>query len=114
VATTDLLYQPRMIGEDACGEIGGIKIGMGNRSTQRKPAQAVSLWLPIAAPVRVRAARGVCGGQAALGQVFFEYVGFPCQSSFHQFIHYHNHQGWQCRVDPIGLHPPIDKLKKIT
>jgi hypothetical protein len=33
-ATTGLLYQPRMIGDG--GEIGGIKIGMGNRSTRRK------------------------------------------------------------------------------
>jgi hypothetical protein len=37
-ATTDLLSQPRMIGEGDCGEIGGIKIGKGNRSTRRKPA----------------------------------------------------------------------------
>jgi hypothetical protein len=34
---TDLLYQPRMI-DDECGTVGGIKIGRGNRSTQRKPA----------------------------------------------------------------------------
>jgi hypothetical protein len=37
-ASIDLLYQPRMIGDDDCGEIGGMKIGMGNRSTRRKPA----------------------------------------------------------------------------
>jgi hypothetical protein len=44
--------------------------------------------------------------RAALGQVFSEYFGFPCQS-FHRFLHYHNHLGltqlaikWpQCRVD---------------
>jgi hypothetical protein len=30
---------------------------------------------------------------AALGQVFSEYFGFPCQSSFHQFLHYHNRLG---------------------
>jgi hypothetical protein len=35
-ATTGLLYQPRMIGEGDCGEIGGMKIGRGNRSTRRK------------------------------------------------------------------------------
>jgi hypothetical protein len=29
-ATTGLLYQPRMIGDDDCGEIGGMKIGKGN------------------------------------------------------------------------------------
>jgi hypothetical protein len=37
-ATTGLLYQPRMIGDGDCGEIGGMKIGRGNRSTRRKPA----------------------------------------------------------------------------
>jgi hypothetical protein len=31
--------------------------------------------------------------KAALGQVFSEYFCFPCQSSFHQFIHHHNHPG---------------------
>jgi hypothetical protein len=30
--------------------------------------------------------------KVALGQVFSEYFGFPCQS-FHRFIHYHNHPG---------------------
>jgi hypothetical protein len=39
-ATTSLLYQPRMIGEGDCEEIGGMKIGRGNRSTWRKPAPA--------------------------------------------------------------------------
>jgi hypothetical protein len=39
-ATTGLLYQPRMIGEGDCSEIGGMKIGRGNRSTWRKPAPA--------------------------------------------------------------------------
>jgi hypothetical protein len=38
-ATTGLLYQPRMLGGDCdLGEIGGMKIGRGNRSTRRKPA----------------------------------------------------------------------------
>jgi hypothetical protein len=27
----------------------------------------------------------------ALGQVFSEYFGFPCQSSFHQLLHNHPH-----------------------
>jgi hypothetical protein len=35
-ATTGLLYQPRMIGDGDCGEIGGMKIGRGNRSIRRK------------------------------------------------------------------------------
>jgi hypothetical protein len=30
--------------------------------------------------------------KAALGQIFFEYYGFPCQS-FHQLLLHHNHQG---------------------
>jgi hypothetical protein len=37
-ATTGLLYQPRMIDEGDCGEIGGMKIDRGNRSSRRKPA----------------------------------------------------------------------------
>jgi hypothetical protein len=32
--------QPRMIGDGDCGEIGGMKIGRGNRSSRRKPAPA--------------------------------------------------------------------------
>jgi hypothetical protein len=39
-ATTGLLYQLRMIGEGDCGEIGEMKIGRGNRGTQRKSASA--------------------------------------------------------------------------
>jgi hypothetical protein len=39
-ATTSLLYHPQMIDDGDCGEIGGMKIGMGNRSTRRKPAPA--------------------------------------------------------------------------
>jgi hypothetical protein len=30
--------------------------------------------------------------KAALGQIFSEYFGFPCQS-FHRFLHYRNHPG---------------------
>jgi hypothetical protein len=29
--------------------------------------------------------------KVALGQVFSEYFGFPCQSLFHQFLHNHHH-----------------------
>jgi hypothetical protein len=35
--TTGLLYQPQMIDDGDCGEIGGMNIGRGNRSTRRKP-----------------------------------------------------------------------------
>jgi hypothetical protein len=38
-ATTGVLYQPQMIDDGDCGEIGGMKIGRGNRSTRRKPAR---------------------------------------------------------------------------
>jgi hypothetical protein len=42
-ATTGLLYQPRMIGDGDCGEIGGIKSGRGKRSTRINPAPATTL-----------------------------------------------------------------------
>jgi hypothetical protein len=54
----------------------------------RAIAQAVSLWLPTAA-ARV----GFVVDKLALGRVFSEYFGFPCQSSFHQILHHHNHPG---------------------
>jgi hypothetical protein len=38
VATSGLLYKPQMIEEGDCEAIGGMNIGRGNRSTQRKPA----------------------------------------------------------------------------
>jgi hypothetical protein len=63
-------------------------------SVGRSIAQAVSRWLPFAA---ARFASEQHGGfvvdKTALGQVFSEYFGFPCQSSFHQFPHHHNHPG---------------------
>jgi hypothetical protein len=31
--------------------------------------------------------------KVALVQVFSENFGFPCQSSFHQILHHHNHPG---------------------
>jgi hypothetical protein len=37
-ATVGLLYQPQMIDDDNYGALGGMRIGRGNRSTQRKPA----------------------------------------------------------------------------
>jgi hypothetical protein len=62
--------------------------------TGRAVAKAVNRWLPTAARVRVRAEHvGFVVDKAALGQVFSEYFGFPCQSSFLQFLHHHNHRG---------------------
>jgi hypothetical protein len=42
-ATTGLLYKPQMIGDNDCGEIVGMKIGRGNRSTRRKPSPSATL-----------------------------------------------------------------------
>jgi hypothetical protein len=39
---TGLLYQPRSI-DDECGAVDGMRIGRGNRSTQRKPALRVTI-----------------------------------------------------------------------
>jgi hypothetical protein len=71
--------------------------------------------MPVTVAARSKAWNGFVVDKAALGQVFSEYCGFPCQS-FHQYLHHHNYPGagaignwWpQCWVDPIGLHlPPI-------
>jgi hypothetical protein len=64
-------------------------------SEGRAVAQAVGRWLPTAAArVRVRAVHVVfVVDKAALEQVFYEYFGLPCQSSFHQLLHHHNHPG---------------------
>jgi hypothetical protein len=58
-------------------------------------AQAVSCWLPTAAArVRVYAEHvGFLVNKSALGHVFSEYFGFPCQLSFHQLLHHRNHPG---------------------
>jgi hypothetical protein len=62
-------------------------IGLNGRAI----AQAVSSWLPTA---EVRAEHvGFVVDKVALGQVSSEYFGFPCQSSFHQIPHHHNHPG---------------------
>jgi hypothetical protein len=47
-----------------------------------------------AAPVRDLSGHvGFVVHRMALGHVFSEYFGFPCQSSFHQILHPHNHPG---------------------
>jgi hypothetical protein len=59
----------------------------------RDIAQAVSRWLPTtAARVRARVWQmGFVVDKVALGQVFSEYFGYPCESSFHQILHHHHH-----------------------
>jgi hypothetical protein len=58
-------------------------------------AQVVSHWLTTAvAQVQARVWQvGFVVDKVALGQVFSEYFGFPCQSSSHQILHHHNHLG---------------------
>jgi hypothetical protein len=90
----------------------------------RSIAQAVSRWRPAAA-AGFKPGSGQVGfvvDKVALGRVFSEYFGFPCQSSFHQILYHHNLPGqvqlanqWPPgRVDPTGLHPHYEnkKLKK--
>ncbi|PNF13825.1 hypothetical protein B7P43_G12428 [Cryptotermes secundus] len=52
-------------------------------------AQAASRWLPDPGSGQV----GFVVDKVALGRIFSEYFGFPCQSSFYQIPHYHNHPG---------------------
>jgi hypothetical protein len=94
-----------------------------NFKVGRAITQAVSRWLPTAAAqVRPRSCRVVfVVDEVALGQVFSAYFGLPCQSSFHQTLHPHNHPGqvqqinwWPtCRVDPVGFHRPLFEVKKL-
>jgi hypothetical protein len=56
-------------------------------------SSAVRRWLPTAAaPVRVRAACGVCDGQSGTGAGFLRVLRFPLPI-IPPFLHYHNHQG---------------------
>jgi hypothetical protein len=55
----------------------------------RAIAQAVSRWLSTGS-----GQVGFVVDKVALGWVFSEYLGFPCQSSFPQILHHHNHPGW--------------------
>jgi hypothetical protein len=70
----------------ALSQIGKVTVLAG-----RAIAQAVSRWRP-----GFESGSGLMGflvDKVALGQVFSEYFGFPCQSSFHQILHHHNHPG---------------------
>jgi hypothetical protein len=73
-----------------------------NRYLGSAIAQAVSHCLPTAvARVRTRSVHvEFVVDKVTLGQVFSEYIGFPCQSSFHQILQPHNHPGRYNR--PIG------------
>jgi hypothetical protein len=57
----------------------------------RAIAQAVIRWFHTAAAWSGQVAFVV--DKVALGQVLYEYFGFPCQSSFYQILHHHNHLG---------------------
>jgi hypothetical protein len=60
----------------------------------RAIAQAVSRRLPTAAArvqTRVLSCGIFCWTKVALGQVFSENFGFPCQSTFHLLLHNHLH-----------------------
>jgi hypothetical protein len=88
-------------------------------------AQAVGRQLPKAAG-RVRAQARSCHvrsvvDKVALGQVFSEFFGFPCQLSFHRLLHIHHHLSsgdgtiGQLVADvPSGLSltPPQETTKK--
>jgi hypothetical protein len=89
---------------------------------EKKRKKFASMCKDITAAVRVRSRvwlSGICGGQSVAGGDFSEYFGFPCQSSFHQILHRHNHPGqvqqanqWPpCRVDTAGLHFPLSEFK---
>jgi hypothetical protein len=47
--------------------------------------------------------------KVALGQVFSEYFGFPCQSSFHQLLHSHPHlSSGACTIGQKWPQYPVD------
>jgi hypothetical protein len=49
--------------------------------------------------------------KVALGRVFSEYFGFPCQSSFHQILHQHNHPG-QATIGQSVAAVPTKRIKE--
>jgi hypothetical protein len=82
-ATNGLFYQPRMIGEGDCGEIGGMKIGRGNRSTRRKPAP-VSLCPPQTPHACPDANPGRRGGKPATNR-----LSYGAANSLENISYYH-------------------------
>jgi hypothetical protein len=81
--------------------------------------RAVSRRIPTGA-ARLRGHLGFVVDKVALGQVFSEYFGFPCQFSFHRLLHTHHHPSsgsgiiGQLVVDvPNGLSlTPPQEIKK--
>jgi hypothetical protein len=73
----------------------------------RAIAQAVSRWLPTAA---VRGSKpdlvmwDLWWDKVAMGQVFSEYFGFPCnRRSLHQLLHNHPHiSSGECTIGQYG------------
>jgi hypothetical protein len=81
---------------------------MSNLYLGRAIAEAVSRWLPTsAARVRARVWQlGFVVDKVALGQVFSEYFGFPCQNrSFYQLLHHHNYSGQLPEALQLTDHP---------
>jgi hypothetical protein len=85
-------------------------------SSGRAIAQGVSRWFPtVAARVRTRVWQvEFVVDEVALGQMFSEYFGFPCQSSFHQKFsiititrgrYSRSVCGW--RAEWTQFHPPL-------
>jgi hypothetical protein len=87
--------------------------------SDRAIAQAVSPWFSTAA-TRVRAQSShvvFVVDKVALRQVFSEYCGFPCQTSFHQILHPHNHPGQVTEVASVpklDSPSPLFELKNIS
>jgi hypothetical protein len=80
---------------DSSGVLAAGSLANYDRFCGRTIAQAVRCWLPTAA-AQVRGLSSHVGfvvDEVALGQVFSENFGFPCQSSFHQILYPHNHPG---------------------
>jgi hypothetical protein len=81
-----LLYQPRMIDNDECGAVGGMRIGMGNRSTRRRPAP-VTLCPPQISHdlIRARTRAAVVGNRRqtawAMAQPQSFFLGDPTEVS---------------------------------
>jgi hypothetical protein len=86
-----------------------IYIGSNTKSITKGPAiaQAVSRWLPTAAVRGSKPDLVMCDlwwDKVALGQVFSEYFGFPCnRRSLHQLLHNHPHvSSGDCTIGQFG------------